>query len=183
MPTAEEMINNCAANGCFSGTASATPMNITDVPLIGGVYKQIGDQIGMITGAFQDVKTNFYTGAELTPKEQQDAFVFNLTAGVGGLTSLMRGAAVTDASTFFEGATLHQRVLKQLESGDNHAFPTYIDELAKRYGTYTQTVDRRGGAVEMLTLRGSRNGESGTYEYIKNQANEIYHRFFKQDHQ
>jgi hypothetical protein len=91
------------------------------------------------------------------------------------------GALAKTGEKFFEGTKLHPKVLKQLESGDNHAFPVLIDQIAKKSGTVITTVDKRGGPVEMLTLRGERNGEKGVFEYIKNSANEIYHRFFKKD--
>ena len=70
-------------------------------------------------------------------------------------------------------------VLKQLESGDNHAFPALVDKVAAEFGTVTKTIDKRGAPVDMLTIEGARNGVKGTYEYIKNSANQIYHRFFK----
>lgn len=56
-----------------------------------------------------------------------------------------------------------------------------VDEIAKQHGTVVNTVDKRGGPVQMLTLRGEVNGETGTFEYVKNQANENYHRFFNKD--
>lgn len=88
------------------------------------------------------------------------------------------GKIGTVGEAFFEGTSLHPRVLKQLESADNHAFPVLIDELAASYGSVVKTVDSRGKPVEMLTLEGIRNGVQGTYEYIKNSSNQIYHRFF-----
>jgi len=99
-----------------------------------------------------------------------------IATGAAGST----GKSASEA--FFEETTLHPRVLKQFESGDNHAFPALIDELAAEYGTVARTVDSRGNAVEMLTIDGSRNGVPGVYEYIKNGSNQIYHRFFNPTH-
>jgi RHS repeat-associated protein len=107
----------------------------------------------------------------------------SIIGGVGALTKIgftgfTKLAEKSAGEKFFEGATLHPRVLSQFEKGDNHAFPELVDTLAKKYGAVSKTVDSRGGAVDMLKLEGSRNGVEGTYEYVKNSAGEIFHRFF-----
>jgi hypothetical protein len=87
------------------------------------------------------------------------------------------------SKVFFEGATYQERVLNKTDAF--HAFPKFVDGVAKEFGKVTYTVDRRGGTVEMLTIRGEMEGSKGlvqgTFEYIKNQKNQIYHRFFRPD--
>ena len=79
---------------------------------------------------------------------------------------------------FCEGTTLADRVVGQMKLGDNHAFPASVDTFAARYGTASTVLDSRGTPVQMLTVDGAYNGAKGTFEYIKNQAGQIYHRFF-----
>jgi hypothetical protein len=62
-----------------------------------------------------------------------------------------------------------------------HAFPLSVDAFAARNGIVRTVPDSRGAPVQMLTLRGEYKGVTGTFEYIKNKSNEIYHRFFKAD--
>lgn len=89
----------------------------------------------------------------------------------------IRGVGNT-AAKFFEGTTLADRVVGQMKLGDNHAFPASVDGFAARYGTASTVMDSRGNPVQMLTVDGAYNGAKGTFEYIKNQAGQIYHRFF-----
>jgi RHS repeat-associated protein len=83
------------------------------------------------------------------------------------------------AAKFFEGTTLADRVVGQMKLGDNHAFPAAVDTFAARYGSVSTVLDSRGNPVNMLTVNGVYNGAKGTFEYIKNQSGQIYHRFFK----
>ncbi len=99
----------------------------------------------------------------------------------GASLTVGAGATLKASETFFEGTTLHSRVVEQIATGDNHAFPVLVDRLAAEHGAVDTVMDTRGNPVEMLTLPGAKNGESGTFEYIKNQANEIYHRYFNKD--
>jgi hypothetical protein len=90
--------------------------------------------------------------------------------------------AVNAAAEFFEGAVLHPRVAGPLmKKLDLHGFPASVDTFAAESGTVTKVVDSRGASVDMLTIKGEYKGITGTFEYIKNQANVIYHRFFRPD--
>jgi hypothetical protein len=100
------------------------------------------------------------------------------TALLSLLPEAIAARPLTTGEKFFEGATLHARVIKQMETGDYHAFPYSIDELAKRQGTVATVLDSRGTQVQMLTYKGKYDGKMGTFEYIKNSSNQIYHRFF-----
>lgn len=91
----------------------------------------------------------------------------------GGLAKLP-----TAGEKFFAGATLHERVVTQMLKNDAHSWPVAIDKIAVKSGRVFTTVDSRGKSVQMLELKGTRNGVQGTYEYIKNSANEIYHHYF-----
>jgi len=48
------------------------------------------------------------------------------------------------------------------ESGDNHAFPGLVDAVAKKYGAVSMTMDKCGNTVEMLPIRGEKNGDPGS---------------------
>lgn len=101
--------------------------------------------------------------------------------GLGSAKGLAAVGKDTVRAGFFQGTRLHPRVMAQLKSGDMHAFPNAVDGFAARNGTVRSILDSRGNPVEMLTVRGSYRGKDGTFEYIKNQSGEIYHRFFKVD--
>jgi hypothetical protein len=101
----------------------------------------------------------------------------NMAASAVPLEALA-AKALSAGEKFFEGATLHARVIKQMGTNDYHAFPQAIDELAKRNGTVATVLDSRGKPVQMLTYKGEYDGKMGTFEYIKNSSNQIYHRFF-----
>ncbi len=85
------------------------------------------------------------------------------------------------AAKFFEGTTLSDKVVGQMKLADNHAFPASVDGFAARYGNAFTVMDSRGNPVNMLTVNGVYNGAKGTFEYIKNQSGEIYHRYFKKN--
>ncbi|WP_440841486.1 RHS repeat domain-containing protein [Pseudoxanthomonas sp. 22568] len=87
------------------------------------------------------------------------------------------------AARFFDGAKYSERILAQTDKF--HAFPAAADGFASKFGEVKFVTDSRGASVEMLTMRGEMQGSKGwvrgTFEYIKNKNNEIYHRLFKPD--
>ncbi|MBS0458297.1 MAG: RHS repeat-associated core domain-containing protein [Proteobacteria bacterium] len=97
------------------------------------------------------------------------------------LTNTPKATVRTPGEAFFEGTTLADRVAGQMKKGDNHAFPHQVDGFAARDGKVSTAADSRGNPVQMLTVKGGYKGREGTFEYIKNQSNEIYHRFFNPD--
>jgi RHS repeat-associated protein len=91
------------------------------------------------------------------------------------LTTLQGGGAA-----FFEGSTMSSRIAAQAEKdGVFHGFPAAIDKMAAETGKTSISLDSRGAFVSKLTLDGAINGAKGVFEYVKNQAGEIYHRFFQ----
>ncbi|WP_414492659.1 hypothetical protein [Stenotrophomonas maltophilia] len=87
------------------------------------------------------------------------------------------------AQKFFERATTARRIA--LQTDKFHSFPSSVDAYAARFGQVKTVQDSRGKAVQMLTVRGEMEGSKGTvkgtFEYIKNSNNEIYHRLFRPD--
>jgi RHS repeat-associated protein len=108
-----------------------------------------------------------------------------MSAGIGaeGGAPLVRAAAaeVRPASAFFSESRYGTRVFGQMKQGDAHAFPLSVDTFAAMDGIVRTVPDSRGAPVQMLTLRGEYKGRTGTFEYIKNKSNEIYHRLFRPD--
>jgi len=142
---------------------------------------------GKCTNAFEQAMYDYWPGYKA------GTLLYNQTMGDGSWT----GFEVVDAAFvgagiagkvlqvlqgvqagFFEGTTLADRVVGQMKLGDNHAFPVSVDAFAEKYGTVSTILDSRGNPVQMLTIDGTYNGAKGTFEYIKNQASQIYHRFF-----
>lgn len=148
--------SDLGAQYAFTGTQEAQDAWV-------GQYKDAGDAI--VTS-----QTIFLPGFSASTIEMQGLRFFS--AGQG-----LRSKA------FFEGATYQERVLKQTDAF--HAFPKFVDGVAREFGKVSYAVDRRGGTVEILTVRGEMEGSKGlvqgTFEYIKNQKNEIYHRLFRPD--
>lgn len=87
------------------------------------------------------------------------------------------------AAKFFNGSSLSARIGQQTDRF--HAFPKSVDAYAAKFGQVKTVADSRGKPVQMLTVRGEMEGTKGpvqgTFEYIKNARNEIYHRLFRPD--
>ena len=109
------------------------------------------------------------------------AIAMSAGTGASGRSPLVGAAAAEakPASAFFSESRYGARVLGQMKQGDAHAFPLSVDTFAARDGIVRTVPDSRGAPVQMLTLRGEYKGRTGTFEYIKNKSNEIYHRFFR----
>ena len=122
-----------------------------------------------------------YNNARATHEDFATTLIGIATGGVGLGASRKVVASEVAEKGFFEGTKLHAKVLGQMKRGDMHDFPRSIDGFAEKFGTRQVVPDSRGNPVEMLQVRGAYRGKEGTFEYIKNQAGEIYHRFFKAD--
>jgi RHS repeat-associated protein len=109
------------------------------------------------------------------------AIAMSAGTGASGRSPLVGAAAAEakPASAFFSESRYGARVLGQMKQGDAHAFPLSVDTFAARDGIVRTVPDSRGAPVQMLTLRGEYKGRTGTFEYIKNKSNEIYHRLFR----
>ncbi|WP_167284874.1 RHS repeat domain-containing protein [Marilutibacter alkalisoli] len=148
----------------------------------------------------RDLSVNAAFGTQAAPEgalvEQYekagDAILISQTLflpGLAGVTAEAQGARYFSAGVgswskrFFEGAKYSERTLSQTDK--YHAFPKSVDGFAREFGKVTFSKDSRGVTVEKLTLRGQMEGSKGwvrgTFEYVKNQKNEIYHRLFKPD--
>ena len=181
------------------GDLGSVAANVTKSALLGGVGAVLGGgkfENGATTGAFgylfnellhegnrQDaMKRSAYKDGGSTFQADIDYVAETGCMRTGGPDICVGPSAIRGvgnaAAKFFEGTTLADRVVGQMKIGDNHAFPASVDAFAARYGVAKTVMDSRGNPVQMLTVNGSYNGAKGTFEYIKNQSNEIYHRFF-----
>ena len=59
-----------------------------------------------------------------------------------------------------------------------HGFPQAVDGFAAAYGNLSVRVGADGAKYQWLTLPGEYLGRSGTFEFIKDSAGRINHRFF-----
>jgi len=84
---------------------------------------------------------------------------------------------VVTAQNFFDGSQYTSKVLNQAASGDYHGFPQSVDAFSGN-GTVTQIVGGDGVTRWRLTIPGSYNGQTGVFEYIRNQDGTINHRLF-----
>ena len=76
-----------------------------------------------------------------------------------------------------EGTTYTDKVLAQIESGDNHGFPAIIDTLPTMEDT--SIVPGGDGIPRMnVKLPGEVNGQEGVFHWIIEQDGTINHRFF-----
>lgn len=101
--------------------------------------------------------------------------------GEVSLAGLEARAALTAGEQFMAGTTLHPRVLEQLLQRDMHAFPSAVEAFGAREGVVSIVPDSRNVPVAKLDIRGEYRGRQGTFEFIKNKSNQIYHRLFKAD--
>ncbi len=87
------------------------------------------------------------------------------------------GGEANAAKSFFEGTTYTPKVLKQIASGDNHAFPELVRDFEK-HGVVDFIVGGDGIARARLSIPGTINGKAGVFEYIKEADGSINHHFF-----
>ena len=111
----------------------------------------------------------------------------------GGLSSLAAESAqlvsmaktfAEDAPNFFEGATYTSKVASQMSNSTDiaHSFPASVDGVAAEAGQVTTKIGGDGNAYQWLKAEGSYGGKTGTFEYIKDAAGQINHRFFNFPH-
>ena len=86
--------------------------------------------------------------------------------------------SITVASEqFFEGTRYSQKVLDQIAREDFHAFPEIVRNFA-REGTVETIRGGDGALYQILRIPGSYKGRNGFFEFIKDAAGEITHRYF-----
>lgn len=61
-----------------------------------------------------------------------------------------------------------------------HGFPSFVERNASA-GSIRTVIGNDGKSREMLEMRGSINGNPGTYEFMKESDGVINHRFFRGD--
>ncbi|MBI4302735.1 MAG: hypothetical protein HY665_00135 [Chloroflexi bacterium] len=76
-----------------------------------------------------------------------------------------------------QGVKYTQKVLSQMKIGDYHAFPKIVDNFGAE-GVVTKKVGELGLEIR-IRIEGSYNGVAGAFEYGINEANELFHRFFR----
>lgn len=83
-------------------------------------------------------------------------------------------------SGFFEGALYTEKVLGQMANPLDvyHAFPSLVDTLAAESGQVTKIIGGDGATYIKLQVDGAYNGVKGVFEYIKDLAGNINHRYF-----
>jgi len=89
---------------------------------------------------------------------------------------------VTNAKYFFtKGARYSDKVIQQMSNADDiyHAFPQSVDGFATIFGNWSSRIGADGKTYYWLELRGSYAGKTGIFEYIKDAAGVINHRFFR----
>lgn len=104
-------------------------------------------------------------------------------AGIVLLTAITDGAggeaAEAEEVSFFDNTEYTDKVLGQMEggAGEYHSFP----ELVKNFedsGTVTDIVGGDGQLYQKLEIPGSYGGKDGVFEFIKDAAGNINHRYF-----
>ncbi|MDR0787464.1 MAG: hypothetical protein LBG44_06315 [Gemmatimonadota bacterium] len=112
----------------------------------------------------------------------------------GGMGMLGEAAAITRlglvaaearslsaANSFFEGAAHSETVIEQLGKVDDmfHTFPQSVDGFASAFGRFSTRVGGDGQAYQHLQMAGKYGAKTGVFEYIKDGAGLITHRFFR----
>ena len=99
------------------------------------------------------------------------------------ITTSFRKAALEmtapkSAKSFFEGVKYSQKVLRQMQKRDFHNFPNSVEGFATKFGRASTRVGADGKSYEWLTMPGSYRGKTGVFEFIKNEAGVLEHRYF-----
>jgi len=120
---------------------------------------------------------------DLTVPGNNDHDFYVLTAVVG---SVRTGNITSDGvpvlvhncgTNPLQGTTYTQKVLAQIESGDNHGFPALIDTIPTM--DHASIVTGGDGVPRVnVKLPGEINGRSGVFHWIIEQDGTINHRFF-----
>ncbi|BAP61013.1 hypothetical protein MMKA1_08960 [Methanococcus maripaludis KA1] len=72
-----------------------------------------------------------------------------------------------------------QKVIKQMEKGDYHNFPTNVDDYGD-YGTVGSLIGGDGVVRTKVTIEGTYDGKNGVFEYIlEPDGSTCNHRLFK----
>jgi hypothetical protein len=141
-----------------------------------------------IDAAFQYLENgasfcNYYLGRGL----QQAAIGAALGAATGGLQEWWTGARAAAAAaratpkSFFEGAEYTEKVAQQMTNASDarHAFPTSVDGFADALGTRSTIIGGDGRIYEQLELQGEYAGQEGVFQYFKDAAGNINHRYLR----
>jgi uncharacterized protein RhaS with RHS repeats len=105
-------------------------------------------------------------------------------AALGAATRAAAAEEATVAAAASEGplpgTTYTPKVVKQIASGDNHAFPKLVDQFAAD-GAATKVVGGDGVPRTHIRLPGSKNGKDGAYTWIIDPDGSVNHRQFEID--
>ncbi|ALN88646.1 RHS repeat-associated core domain protein [Lysobacter capsici] len=95
------------------------------------------------------------------------------------------GAKAVKPADFFKFGTVHPRVAQQQLTKDFHSFSPAIERYAEKFAETTAKLDKYGRVTDKATMRGemktSKGWVQGTYEWVKNESGQIYHRLFRPD--
>ena len=165
-------IGAAAAGGAVSGA------------IFGSVVDSFGATLpvalgaGAIAGVGGTVTGNAINGRGTTAREAAiSAAAGAAGAGIGAATGKALSAAAEPAKSFFAGTSYSAKVLRQMSSGDLHAFP----ESVTAFESSGRTFWRRGGdGVKRLWLEipGTYRGHEGVFQFIKEADGTINHRRF-----
>ena len=111
-----------------------------------------------------------------------DAILFVVTGGTEAIAKGIGKSMIKREAkrSFFKNAKLTQKVESQIASGDMHSFPASVDGYAAKYGKFKYITGEDGNIYFELKLKGGFKGKEGSFEYIKDNKNNINHHFFKQ---
>ena len=111
-----------------------------------------------------------------------DATLFVVTGGTEAIAKGIGKSMIKREAkrNFFKNANLTQKVESQIASGDMHSCPASVDGYAAKYGKFKYITGGDGKTYFELKLKGGFKGKDGSFEYIKDNKNNINHHFFKQ---
>jgi hypothetical protein len=81
--------------------------------------------------------------------------------------------------TFFEGAKYTEKVFKQFSQDAYHGFSPVVDKFAAKFWKVDTVIGKWWQEFERLTMEWSYRWKEWVFEYIKDAAWNINHRFFK----
>lgn len=97
-----------------------------------------------------------------------------------GIGKEARELYAKEAGRFFEGTTYTGSALRKMKNPKDlfHSFPKEIEALASKHGKVTSELGGDGKMYQWLRMKASYLNREGTFEFIKNERNQITHRYF-----
>jgi len=156
----------------FAGALNSIAQGALDVFSAGVNFGSVAD-IRFPRATIVEPRSNYYGSQGRALTQGLGA----VAGGAGGAAARVASAERTAAAAFFRGTRYTDKVLRQMRSGDLHAFPESVRTFA---GSGRVSAVRGGDGItrRVLIIPGRYKGRAGDFRFIKEADGSINHRQF-----